>query len=130
MSESEYVMALITLGGLPDADFNGGEEWLMVEHSKRGWELPGGKLNVGEHPENAIIREVFEEAGLNVYVRSKPLEYQNGVVYWMGVKEGDLLKGDSNDPVIDSAKWFSKPPNNLAWGRKELEFIIEAFSSR
>jgi 8-oxo-dGTP diphosphatase len=32
------------------------------------WGLPGGSLEYGEHPEEAIIREVWEETGLNVCI--------------------------------------------------------------
>lgn len=30
------------------------------------WGLPGGGLEYGEHPEKAVVREVWEETGLNV----------------------------------------------------------------
>lgn len=32
------------------------------------WTLPGGGLNFGESPEDAVIREIFEETGLQVKV--------------------------------------------------------------
>ena len=32
------------------------------------WGLPGGSLEYGEHPEKAVIREVWEETGLNVCI--------------------------------------------------------------
>jgi len=33
------------------------------------WTLPGGKVEFGEHPDNAVVREVLEETGLKVSVK-------------------------------------------------------------
>lgn len=35
------------------------------------WNLPGGKLDAGETPEQAVVREVFEETGLKVDILRK-----------------------------------------------------------
>ena len=32
------------------------------------WHIPGGKVELGEHPEEAIEREIFEETGISVEV--------------------------------------------------------------
>ncbi|GMB09875.1 8-oxo-dGTP diphosphatase [Thermolongibacillus altinsuensis] len=37
--------------------------WLLTEHRERGLEFPGGKMEEGETPEEAAIREVREETG-------------------------------------------------------------------
>lgn len=42
---------------------------LFTRHKERGWELPGGKIEPGETPEEAAIRELWEETGANI---SKP----------------------------------------------------------
>lgn len=39
------------------------DQWLMTLHKDRGIEFPGGKVEEGETPEQAAIREVYEETG-------------------------------------------------------------------
>lgn len=39
------------------------DQWLLTDHQRRGYEFPGGKVEEGETPEEAAIREVMEETG-------------------------------------------------------------------
>ncbi len=39
---------------------------ILVIKNHRGWDIPGGKVEQGESPDNAVIREVFEEASVVV----------------------------------------------------------------
>lgn len=53
-----------------------GDEILLARISGTGfgtagtWTLPGGGVDHGEHPEESLRREVFEETGLQIEVRS------------------------------------------------------------
>lgn len=43
-----------------------GNKWLLTNHEDRGYEFPGGKVEKGETPVEAAIREVKEETGATV----------------------------------------------------------------
>ncbi len=46
---------------------------LLVRHSyRRRWGVPGGLMKRGEHPENALRREVLEEVGVEVDLLGEP----------------------------------------------------------
>lgn len=38
----------------------------LLKNERDEWELPGGKLEVGESPEHSVCREVAEELGLTI----------------------------------------------------------------
>jgi 8-oxo-dGTP pyrophosphatase MutT (NUDIX family) len=39
---------------------------LLLENERREWELPGGKLELGEDPADCVAREISEESGWDV----------------------------------------------------------------
>lgn len=43
----------------------------MLKNEREEWELPGGRLEKGEDPENCLIREIEEETRL--YIQSEKL---------------------------------------------------------
>jgi len=47
---------------------NENDEILMVKNGRRGWEFPGGIVEVGENVIDAVKREVMEEAGVEIDV--------------------------------------------------------------
>jgi ADP-ribose pyrophosphatase YjhB (NUDIX family) len=56
--------------GVTGIIFNDRNEILLFKHSYRShaWSLPGGYLKAGEHPREALEREIKEESGLIVSV--------------------------------------------------------------
>lgn len=43
-------------------------EILMIKNLRRGWEFPGGQVEVGENVINAVKREILEETGIEAEV--------------------------------------------------------------
>lgn len=43
-----------------------GDRFLMTKLTARGWDIPGGHIEAGEHPEQTVRREIFEETCVHV----------------------------------------------------------------
>lgn len=94
---------------------------LLVRHSNGGvWVAPGGAVDPDEAPQDAVVREVWEETGLlvePVHLRGVyggydfRVHYENGDVtsYVMAVFEcrriGGVLQVD--DDEVTAARWFA-----------------------
>jgi|SRR6185503_4566967 len=95
----------------------------LAEPEKGKWDVVGGFLNYGEHPEAAVKREVKEETGLDVKIEQLTGiftdEYGSekhatlNIFYLVKVVGGAEQPGDD----IGELKWFSKNeiPNDLAF---------------
>ena len=42
---------------------------LLVKTHHRGWDTPGGQIEIGESVEEGVLREIFEESGITATVR-------------------------------------------------------------
>lgn len=93
--------------------------WLCI-HRLNKWDLPKGKLDKGESPEQAAIRECEEECGISELTVRRPLQstwhiypFKNGFAlkqtYWFEMSssyKGPLIPQAEED--ILEAKWFTQ----------------------
>lgn len=102
-------------GGLIEKD----NKYLFIFRLKR-WDLPKGKLEMGEGPEEAAIRECEEECGITQLTITKKLEptyhiyehkggYALKKTYWytMTTKHENILVPQLEEH-IEKVEWFTK----------------------
>ena len=78
---------------------------------KDGWEFPGGKIETGESPEEALIREIKEELNVKIDVHElfDTVEYDyldfhlTMHCYISSLKTGEIVLNEHED-----ARWLAK----------------------
>ena len=96
---------------------------------KDGWEFPGGKIEPGETPEEAIVREIKEELDTEVEVIEllDTVEYDYPTFHLsMGcfickIKSGDLVLKEH-----EAAKWLTKDTlGSVKWLPADMGLVGE-----
>lgn len=127
MKQIEVAAAIIRKGNQFFATQRGSGEW------KDYWEFPGGKIEVGESPENALYREIMEELDAKIVI-----EKLIQIVEW-DYPDFHLtmhcflchLESDSNLTLKEheAAKWLSKSElSNVNWLPADKK-IVESLQS-
>ena len=86
---------------------------------KGGWEFPGGKIEVNESPEDALIREIKEELNAVIsvgdFITTVEYDYPKFHLsmdcFWAEVINGELILKEA-----EAAKWLTKETiNTVDW---------------
>ena len=121
MKTIRVVAAVILEGGRVFATQRGYGPW------KDFWEFPGGKIEPGETPENALVREIREELDTEIRVGEKLLQVEYDYPEFhlsMGCFICSVLSGRLTLKEHESARWlFPEELDSVNWLPADLEVI-------
>jgi 8-oxo-dGTP diphosphatase len=100
------------------------DEFLMVRHARRAWEMPGGKVEAGEEPKAAAVREFREETGYDV-TNLRIIEREPGGLVYMGELGRELAEKPDKREIVAVAM-FSRLPAELSFPLVEYERMLDA----
>ncbi|MBI3258912.1 MAG: (deoxy)nucleoside triphosphate pyrophosphohydrolase [Ignavibacteriae bacterium] len=111
--------------GVSVAIIRRGNEVLLCQRNEKAryalqWEFPGGKIELGETSETALIRELFEELDINAEIgqllHAEESHYPDGGKFFVHFYLVEKFSNEIQNKVFQTVKWVM--PENL------LEFQV------
>lgn len=98
------------------------------------WEFPGGKMEPGETPEEALKREIWEELETSITVENLvqtiewdyPSFHLTMHCYWCHVESGDLTLKEH-----EAARWLKREElDSVGWLPADLQLINDLMAGK